>query len=99
MEVLIGQPENQKFILSSLMRVEKARVLSKDNIETLSLCKRMMERGECPLVVGFDPHKGAQSCVVMHGAPIFSIAKEDHNNANKQALKNVYLQVLEEHEV
>ncbi|KAK8957235.1 Histone-lysine N-methyltransferase ATXR6 [Platanthera zijinensis] len=29
-----------------------------DNIETLSLCKRMMDRGECPLMVVFDPHKG-----------------------------------------
>ncbi|KAK8957475.1 Histone-lysine N-methyltransferase ATXR6 [Platanthera zijinensis] len=35
------------------------KVLSKEDMETLSLCKGMMERRECqPLVVVFDPRKG-----------------------------------------
>ncbi|KAK8936489.1 Histone-lysine N-methyltransferase ATXR6 [Platanthera zijinensis] len=35
------------------------QLLSKDDMETLSLCKRMMERGQCPpLVVVFDPREG-----------------------------------------
>ncbi|KAK8968423.1 Histone-lysine N-methyltransferase ATXR6 [Platanthera guangdongensis] len=35
------------------------QVLSKEDMETLSLCKRMMEKREChPLVVVFDSRKG-----------------------------------------
>ncbi|CAN0922624.1 Histone-lysine N-methyltransferase ATXR6 [Linum grandiflorum] len=35
------------------------QVLSKENTETLNLCKRMMDRGECPpLMVVFDPLEG-----------------------------------------
>ncbi|CAI0397485.1 unnamed protein product [Linum tenue] len=41
--------------------LEKAgmQVLSKEDTETLNLCKRMMDRGECPpLMVVFDPLEG-----------------------------------------
>ncbi|KAG6391533.1 hypothetical protein SASPL_149289 [Salvia splendens] len=35
------------------------QVMSKDDTETLNLCKNMMERGECPpLMVVFDPREG-----------------------------------------
>ncbi|BFG23549.1 hypothetical protein CerSpe_098230 [Prunus speciosa] len=35
------------------------QVLSKEDIETLNLCKSMMDRGECPpLMVVFDPQEG-----------------------------------------
>ncbi|WCJ27598.1 Histone-lysine N-methyltransferase ATXR6 [Euphorbia peplus] len=35
------------------------QVLPKEDIETLNLCKRMMDRGECPpLMVVFDPQEG-----------------------------------------
>ncbi|KAK9144047.1 hypothetical protein Syun_013447 [Stephania yunnanensis] len=35
------------------------QVLSREDIETLSLCKKMMERGECPpLMVVFDSKEG-----------------------------------------
>ena len=35
------------------------QVLPKEDIETLNLCKRMMEKGECPpLMVVFDPVEG-----------------------------------------
>lgn len=35
------------------------QVMTKEDIETLNLCKSMMERGECPpLMVVFDPKEG-----------------------------------------
>lgn len=35
------------------------QVLSKEDFETLNLCKSMMDRGECPpLMVVFDPQEG-----------------------------------------
>lgn len=35
------------------------QVLTKEDTETLNLCKSMMERGEWPsLMVVFDPHEG-----------------------------------------
>lgn len=35
------------------------QVLSKQDAETLALCKNMMDRGECPpLMVVFDPYEG-----------------------------------------
>ncbi|EEF43374.1 Histone-lysine N-methyltransferase ATXR6, putative [Ricinus communis] len=38
---------------------EGMQVLPKEDIETLNLCKSMMDRGECPpLMVVFDPHEG-----------------------------------------
>ncbi|XWS50315.1 hypothetical protein CRYUN_Cryun12cG0077600 [Craigia yunnanensis] len=38
---------------------EGMQVLSKEDIETLNICKRMMENGECPpLMVVFDPVEG-----------------------------------------
>ena len=45
--------------------------MSKDDTETLNLCKTMMERGEWPpLMVVFDPREGwvffhAHSCVIV----------------------------------
>ncbi|XP_065861421.1 histone-lysine N-methyltransferase ATXR6 [Euphorbia lathyris] len=47
---------------------EGMQVLAKEDIETLNLCKRMMNRGECPpLMVVFDPQEGftveADKCI------------------------------------
>lgn len=37
----------------------KLQILSKEDTETLNLCKSMMERGEWPpLMVIFDPQEG-----------------------------------------
>jgi len=36
-----------------------SQVLSKEDTETLNLCRSMMERGECPpLMVVYDPVEG-----------------------------------------
>ncbi|KAL1218173.1 Histone-lysine N-methyltransferase ATXR6 [Cardamine amara subsp. amara] len=43
----------------ALLEKEGMQVLSKEDVETLALCKNMMYRGECPpLMVVFDPYEG-----------------------------------------
>lgn len=55
-----------KFFLSSAFQV-----LPKEDVETLNLCRSMMERGEWPpLMVVFDPREGY---VNLHGPIFFSI--------------------------
>ena len=43
-----------KFLYTSIFQV-----MSKEDTETLNLCKSMMNRGECPpLMVVYDPKEG-----------------------------------------